>query len=118
LQGVLAQAKNGDCSLGKRNFMQLMGRPQACNQGALPFFLSSFGGGEKGIFFIFPWFPMRSHYVPFKFSMGSQYLPQVSNVFPNIFSVAPHFYPIFFGKCCPPFTLIGGPKGEELYISK
>jgi hypothetical protein len=23
-----------------------------------------------------------------------------------------HFYPICFGKCCPPFTYIGGPKGQ------
>jgi hypothetical protein len=27
-----------------------------------------------------------------------------------MFSIAPHFYPICFGKCYPPFTYIGGPK--------
>jgi hypothetical protein len=25
--------------------------------------------------------------------------------------IAPHFYPICFGKCCPLFTYIGAPKG-------
>jgi hypothetical protein len=57
-------------------------------------------------FFIFLWFPMCSHYVPFKFSMGSHQVPQV----PNVFSITLHFYPICFGKCCPCFTYIGGPK--------
>jgi hypothetical protein len=31
--------------------------------------------------------------------------------------IAPHFYPICFGKCCPPFTCMWA-KGEELYLSK
>jgi hypothetical protein len=30
------------------------------------------------------------------------------------FPIAPHFYPICFGKCCPPFSFIGGPKGQEV----
>jgi len=30
------------------------------------------------------------------------------------FPRAPHFYPICFGKCCPPFTpRKGGPKGRH-----
>jgi len=29
-----------------------------------------------------------------------------------MFSIAPHFYPICFGKFCPPFTYIGGSKGR------
>jgi hypothetical protein len=62
------------------------------------------------LFFVFPWFPMCSHYVPFKFPSGCEYVPQVPNVFPNMFSIAPHLYPICFGKCCPPFTYIAGPK--------
>jgi hypothetical protein len=57
---------------------------------------------------------MCSHYIPFKFPMGSH---QVSNVFLNMFSIAPHFYPMCLGRC-PPFTYIGGQKGEELYTSK
>jgi hypothetical protein len=44
---------------------------------------------------------------------GSQYVPQVPNVFPNMFSIAPHFYLICLAKCCPPFTYIGGPKGRN-----
>jgi hypothetical protein len=46
--------------------------------------------------------------------MGSPYVPQVLNVLPNMFSIAPHFYPIWFGKCCPPFTYIRWAKWEEL----
>jgi hypothetical protein len=45
---------------------------------------------EGFFFFIFS----RSQCVPFKFSMGSQYVAQVPNVFPNIFSIASHFNPI------------------------
>jgi hypothetical protein len=35
---------------------------------------------------------------------------QIPDMFPKEFLIAPHFYPICFGKCCPPFTYIGGPK--------
>ncbi len=34
------------------------------------------GQGGRGFFFVFPWFPMCSRYVPFKFPMGSQSVPQ------------------------------------------
>ncbi len=72
---------------------------------------------EGDFFFIFPWFPMCSHYVPFKFQMGSHQVPNTfpkfSNVFSNMFSIAPHFYPICFGKCCSPFTYIGGSIGRN-----
>jgi hypothetical protein len=53
---------------------------------------------EKRIF-IFTWFPL-----------GSQYVPQIPIAFLNMFSIAAHFYPQCFGKCCPPFTYIAGPK--------
>jgi hypothetical protein len=53
---------------------------------------------------------MCSYYVPVKFSMGSCNVP---NMFPNMFSIAPHFYPICLGKCCPPFTNIRGVKGRN-----
>jgi hypothetical protein len=33
---------------------------------------------------------------------------QVSDLFPKEFPIAPYFYPICFGKCCPPFTYIHG----------
>jgi hypothetical protein len=42
------------------------------------------------------------------FLSSFKYVPQVPNVFPNMFSIAPHFYPICFGKCCPPFTYVCG----------
>jgi hypothetical protein len=35
------------------------------------------------------------------------------NLFSNMFSIAPHFDPIRFGKCCPPFRYIAGPKGRN-----
>jgi len=51
-------------------------KAQACTEGALLFFLLSFGGlgaeaGGRKIKFFFPWFPMCSHYVHSKFPMGS-----------------------------------------------
>jgi hypothetical protein len=88
-RGILAQAKNGN----------------------------GVGGGE-GIFFIFPWLPMCSHYIPLSyqwFPLGSQNVP---NVFSNTFSIAPHFYPICFGKCCPPFTYTSAPKGRNSIFQK
>jgi hypothetical protein len=105
-------------SFGKRNFMQPMGRrAQACTQGALHFFLLSLGvWGWGGFFPILPWFSMCSHHVPNEFSSGFQYVPQVPNVFPNMFSIAPHFYPICFAKCCAPFTYIAGPNGRNFLL--
>ncbi len=87
--------------------------PQACTQGALLFFPFKFGEFES----FFSFFPgsqcVCSHYVLNGFSSHSQYIPQVLNEFPNMFSLTLHFYPIFFGKCCPPFTYICGPKGGD-----
>jgi hypothetical protein len=59
--------------------MQPMGRPKHALKVPFlfPFMFWGFGGrGGGGCFFIFPNFPMCSHYVPFKFPMGSQYFPQ------------------------------------------
>jgi hypothetical protein len=36
---------------------------------------------------------------------------QVSGMLPKEFPIAPHFYPICFGKCCPPLWA----KRKELY---
>jgi hypothetical protein len=58
---------------------------------------------------------MFSHYVTFKFPMGPH---QVPTKFPNMFSIAHHFYPICFGKCRPPFPYIGGPKGMNFILPK
>ncbi len=38
---------------------------------------------------------------------------QVSDLFLKEFPIAPQIYHIFFGKCCPPFTYISGPKGKN-----
>ncbi len=78
-------------------------------QGALIFFLLSLGG--EGFFFFFPWFPMCSHYVPLKFPSGCQYVPQVPNVFPNMFSIAPHLYPHMLWQMLSSFHLQVGEKG-------
>ncbi len=107
LQGVLAQAKNGDKLFWEEKFHAANEKTQACTEGA--FFPFKFGGGERFVF-NFLWFPMCSHHVPFEFAIGSH---QVLNIFPNMFSIAPRFYPICFGKCCSPFTYIGGPKGRN-----
>jgi len=78
-------------SFGTRNAMQPMGSIHSRRLAFFPFFL--LGGGEgEGKFF--------------SFFLGSQCVP-------NIFFIAPHSYPICFGKCCPPFTYIGAPKGMK-----
>jgi hypothetical protein len=68
---------------------------------------------RKTMFHFLLGFPMCSHYVPIKFPSHSQYLPQIPNVFLNMFSIAPHFYSICFGICCPPFR---GQRGQTLYF--
>ncbi len=98
-------------SQGQKWWWIILGREISCNQwegprmhsSALLFFLLSCGGGGNSSF---PWFSMCFHYVPIKF-------PKFPNLLPNIFSIAPHFYLVWFGKCCPPFTYIGGPKGRN-----
>jgi hypothetical protein len=69
------------------------------------------GGGDEDCFSFFH----GSHYVPSKFPMGSH---QVPNVFLNMFSIAPHFCPICFGKLLSSFDLYMWAKGKELYTSK
>jgi hypothetical protein len=65
-------------SFGKRNFMQPMGRPKHAFKAPclFSFYVLGWGGEEERFFFIFLDFSMCSHYVPFKFPMGSQYFPQ------------------------------------------
>ncbi len=55
IMGVLAQAKNGDEQFWNRNFMQPM-------RSALFFFFNKFFLG--GDFFLFPFLPSGSQYVP------------------------------------------------------
>jgi hypothetical protein len=66
LQGVLAQAKNGDKLFGQENFRAANGKARACTQGALLFILLSFGG--KGFFFF------HFFLVPNVFSLNSQWI--------------------------------------------
>jgi hypothetical protein len=48
-----------------------------------------------GVGLVFPWFSMCSHYVPFKFSMGSHPIGGVGLVFPW-FSMCSHYVPFKF----------------------
>ncbi len=65
MQGVLAQAKNGDELFWEEKFHAANGKARACTQGALHFILLSFGG--KGFFFHFSLvpnvFPLNSQWV-------------------------------------------------------
>jgi len=74
-------------------------------------------GERKGFFFHFTLVPnvfsICFTSVPNGFPSEYQYVLQVLNVFPKMFSIAPHLNPICFGKCCPPFTYIGRPKGRN-----
>jgi len=56
--------------------MQPMGRPKHAHKVPCFFPFKFGGGGRGGFFFIFLWFAMCSHYVPAKFLMGSQFVPQ------------------------------------------
>jgi hypothetical protein len=78
LQGVLAQAKNGDRVFWEEKFHAANSKAQACTQGALLFFLLCWGKGGE-FFFIFPCFPMCLHYVPLKFPTCSP----ISHCFPQ-----------------------------------
>jgi len=46
----------------------------------------------------------------------SQYVPQAPNVFPNMFSIAPHFYPICFGNVVLLSPIYLGQRGGTLYF--
>ncbi len=47
-------------------------------------------GDKEDFFFNFPCFLICSHDVPFEFIMGSHNVPEVHNVFPNMFSIYKH----------------------------
>jgi len=46
----------------------------------------------------------------------SQYVPQVPNVFPNMFSISPHFYPICFGNVALLSCIYFGQREGTLYF--
>jgi len=76
-------------------------------------------GGAGGIFhfpFVANVFPLCSHQVFNEFTIGSVMLIHAPNMFPSVFPITPHFYPICFGKYCHPFPCIGGPKEKNFQI--
>ncbi len=117
-------------SFGKRDFMQPMGRPKHALK--VPFFFSFYvlgwgagrwggGGWERDFFSFFP----ASQCVCTMVLSSSQWVP---NIFPNIFSIPPHFYPICLeanGKVRHPFrrpnfliwVLRAGGRGERVFFS-
>ncbi len=99
-------------SFGKRNFMQPMGRPKHAFK--VPCFFSFYvlGKGEGRGRDFFSFFS-ASQCVHTMLLSSSQWVP---NIFPNIFSIPLHFYPICLGKWCPPFTYIHGPKGRNCIV--
>jgi hypothetical protein len=79
--------------------------------------------GEGFFFSFFPdpnVFALCSFKVPNGFPSDFQYVSQVPNVFPNMFSVTPHFYPIGFiaDVIILLSPIIWWVKGEELYTSQ
>jgi hypothetical protein len=44
---------------------------------------------------------------------SKQRVPKFLICSPKEFPIAPYFYPICFGNCCPLFTSIGGPNGRH-----
>jgi len=78
LQGVLAQAKNGDQVFWEEKFHAANGKAQACTQGALLFSFYVLEGGKRFICH-FSWlpnaFPMGSHDVPTMFPDFAMFFP-------------------------------------------
>jgi hypothetical protein len=89
----IGQAKNGGELFWEEKFHAANEKAQADTQGALHFFLLSWGGWGvvwRGIFLSFPWFPPCSLLVPNKFPSTPQYVPEVLNVFTNMLSITTH----------------------------
>ncbi len=100
-----------------------LGREISCSQPKhalkVPCFFSFYvlGWGMGGdFFFIFRSFPICLHYVPFKFQMGSRYVPQFRNVFPFLHTTSLVSYMLL--KMVSSFHLHRWAKGEDLYTSK
>ncbi len=95
----------------KRNFMQPMVKPKHAFKVPcfFSFYVLGFGGGRKDFFSFFS----TSQCVRTMFLLSSQW---VSNIFPNIFSIPPHFYMPW--KMVSSFHLYRCAKGKELYNSK
>jgi len=102
-------------SFRKRSFMQPLGRPKHALK--VPCIFSVLVGEWGGVYWRRIFFPvfLGSQYVPFTFPISSH---PILNRFPKFSMYSPacspeHLYLICFGKCCPPFTYIGGPKGRN-----
>ncbi len=83
-----------------------------------PFKFGGGGGGSQGFFFIFPWFPMCSHYCPFKFPTGSQYAPQVPMCSPACSPQHRSLLSHMLWQMVSSFHLYRWAKREELYYFK
>ncbi len=102
-------------SPGQKWWPSLFGREISCSQWEGPsmhsrpcfFSFCVWGGGICFSFF------RASQCVGTMFPSSSQWVP---NIFPNMFSIPPHFYPICLGKWCPPFTYIRAPKGRNYIL--
>ncbi len=82
--------------VGPKKFFQPM-RWGSLPPGGPRFFLYCQGeGGIVGLFLVPNAFPWSSKCLPIEFSMGSQYVSQVPNEFPNMCSIAPYFIPTLF----------------------
>ncbi len=79
---LLVQAKNGNKQSRNIEISCTQWEGSACTQSALIYFSFKFwvGGPPGGLFFLLSFVPNMFF---FKFPMGSQYVPQVTNVFPK-----------------------------------
>ncbi len=116
MQGVLAEAKNGDEVFWEEKFHAANGKAKACTQGALLFFFSfMFWGGWGGGNFFFSFFP-DSECVCTMFPSSSYYVSQFCNVF--LFLHTTSLLSHIPWKMASSFHLYRWAKGEELYTSK
>ncbi len=116
-EGVKLKPKMVMNSFRKRSFMQPLGRLKHTLKVPciFSFLVGEWGGSQRRNFFSgFPWFPLCSLYDPNKFSSCSQQVPQVLNVFPNMFSIAPLSHMLW--QMLSSFHIYRWAKGEELKI--
>jgi hypothetical protein len=87
----------------------------------LGFFFQVVFGAERGLSIGQLTVTFSCKLFPFSFCLGGggrvvnakSSQVQVPDMFLKVFPIAPHFYPICFGKCCCPFTCVGGSKGRN-----
>ncbi len=118
-RGISSPGQNWRWTLLGREIHTANGKAQACTQGTLLFFLLSFWGRGRegeGFFFIFPWFPMCSHYVPFNFLMGFHQVLNMFLKFPTCSPTCPPqhltFIPYVLANVVLLSPILGGPKAR------